>query len=164
MIEKEKFNKIIDEILFKTVKLYQYDCSDLNQINIFEEKHKDLSMKCDINFIFGGIIDHRDSKPTTEIEITTENISNLEINSGVMLYCTAFDIVISFCDFKNETILVNKNFILKIIEMFENNEERFDYTTFEISKLLIPYLKFNMNFENKQLLIDCYNKFNNQQK
>ena len=108
MKKQEKFNKIMDELLFNTVKIYQYDCSKLNQINIFEEKHKDLSLKCDINFIFGGIIDHRDSKPTTEIEITTENILNLEINSGVMLYCTALDKVISFCDFKNENILVNK--------------------------------------------------------
>ena len=162
MKEQETFNKIMDELLFNTVKIYQYNCSNLNTINVFEEKHKDLSLKCDINFIFGGIIDYSDSKPTTEIEITTENISNLEINSGVMLYCTALDKVISFCDFKNDNILVNKYFILNIFEIFSHNKELSGYTSFEISKLLIPYLKFNMNFKNKQLLIDCYNKFNNQ--
>lgn len=161
MTEKEKFNKIMDELLFNTVQIYQQDCSNLNTINIFEPKHKDLSLKCDINFIFGGIIDYS-TLPNTDKEITQKNIEKLKITQGVMLYCTVFDTVIGVCDFKNETILVNKNFILNIIEMFENNEERFDYTTFEISKMLIPYLKFNMNFENKQLLIDCFNKFNNQ--
>lgn len=160
MIEKEKFNKIMDELLFNTVQIYQHDCSNLTPINIFEPKHKDLSLKCDINFIFGGIIDYS-ALPNTDKEITQKNIEKLKITQGVMLYCTSFDTVIGVCDFKNETILVNKNFILKIIKMFTADERFSNLTTFEISKMLIPYLKYNMNFKNKQLLNNCYNKFLN---